>query len=212
MNNFKMIITLMTALGFANGCTDVEPDTLETMDRLQAAGHAVTFIDPAHEEAAPEGKPIAECPSGWVDTSIIAIDCLPEAEYVEKKFKGLTCATCQLSSPTNSPKCGGQWAPADAELMCAPGYVEAYNNKGTCKRCVEDTSATCLVGGCSGQLCYDPNTSSGISTCEYKAEYACYATANCGPFGPAGACEWEQTDELSTCIEANSGSTSIPLP
>ena len=210
MTQLKTTITMIAALSFAAGCADVGTNALETVDRLEAAGHAVTFIDPAHEEALPEAKPAVECPSGWVDTSMIAIDCLPEADYVEKNFKGLTCATCQLSSPT-SPKCGGSWTPVDAELLCAPGYIEQYNNKGTCKRCVEDDSTTCLVGGCSGQLCYDPNTDSGISTCEFKPEYACYADANCGPYGPAGSCAWEQTDALTTCIEENSGTNSSTL-
>lgn len=210
MKNFKVMITMVAALGCGTACTDADTTSLESVDRLEAAGHHVTFLEPSTEDAYPEAKPVAECPSGWVDTSIIAIDCLPEAQYVEKKFKGLTCATCQLSSPT-SPKCGGSWTPIDAELLCAPGYIEEYNKKGTCKRCTADTTTTCLVGGCSGQLCYDPNTESGITTCEYKAEYACYAGANCGAFGPGGSCAWEETEALTTCIEENSGTDSTTL-
>lgn len=55
----------------------------------------------------------------------------------------------------------------------------------------------CYVGGCSAQLCTDsPNA---ISTCEYRAEYACYRTAKCERQA-SGQCGWTQTAELSSCL------------
>ena len=76
---------------------------------------------------------------------------------------------------------------------------------GHCSRIFEITSnefevvgATCVVGGCSGQLCADEPLA---STCEWRPHYACYRDAHCGRFGPAGSCGWEQTAELAACLD-----------
>lgn len=207
MKTISKVFTALVAVGLTAGCTDLSTTTAESVDRLVEAGHDVTVLEAPVESQSPEAKPAAECPDGWVDTSIIAIDCLPEAEYVEKTFKGLTCATCQLNGGGNdNDSCNGNWVPASAEIKCAEGYVETYNGSGTCKRCSKDNGGevtSCIVTGCSGQICAEEPVA---TTCEYKAEYACYTSANCGAFGPGGACAWEQTEELATCIdEANSG-------
>jgi hypothetical protein len=55
----------------------------------------------------------------------------------------------------------------------------------------------CFVGGCSGQICSDQE--GAISTCEWKAEYACYATATCER-QTEGQCGWTDTTELSSCL------------
>lgn len=201
MNTFNKLFSMCAILALGVGCADVSTESLESADRLEAAGHEVTFLD-ASEESVPEAKPAATCPDGWVDTSIIAIDCAPGYIYTTKDVKGIECATCKLA------KCGGDWIAASAEIKCAAGYEVVYNNKGTCKKCALAKTPDCQVGGCSGELCYDPATSDGISTCIFKPEYACYQEANCGNFGPGGSCAWEQTAELTECIEANSGTTS----
>ncbi|MGE0400646.1 MAG: DUF6748 domain-containing protein [Kofleriaceae bacterium] len=55
----------------------------------------------------------------------------------------------------------------------------------------------CFVGGCSGQICSDnPGV---ISTCEWRAEYACYQTATCERQA-GGECGWTQTSELQACL------------
>lgn len=55
----------------------------------------------------------------------------------------------------------------------------------------------CFTGGCSGQLCSDQE---GLnSTCEFRPEYACYATAECAR-QPDGACGWTPSDALTTCL------------
>ncbi|MBI3072743.1 MAG: hypothetical protein HYY84_11565 [Deltaproteobacteria bacterium] len=61
------------------------------------------------------------------------------------------------------------------------------------------SGGTCQKGGCSGQLCYDPATGSGISTCEFRPEYACYRTAECKRQSD-GKCGWTQTSALTSCI------------
>lgn len=57
--------------------------------------------------------------------------------------------------------------------------------------------APCFVGGCSGQVCSDqPDV---ITTCEWRDEYACYATASCGRQAD-GTCGWTPTPELEACL------------
>jgi hypothetical protein len=72
------------------------------------------------------------------------------------------------------------------------------------KRPGSDVSATvpsprgrCHVGGCSSQLCTDDPDAA--STCEYRAEYACYTGARCERQAN-GTCGWTKTDELSACL------------
>lgn len=60
------------------------------------------------------------------------------------------------------------------------------------------TTAGCKVGGCSGQLCIEPGDS-GISTCEWRPEYACYRTATCERQA-SGGCGWTSTPELQACL------------
>ncbi|PIR84076.1 hypothetical protein COU18_01590 [Candidatus Kaiserbacteria bacterium CG10_big_fil_rev_8_21_14_0_10_51_14] len=58
----------------------------------------------------------------------------------------------------------------------------------------------CAVAGCSGQLCVSADEAGDIvTTCEYRAEYACYKEAYCGPQAD-GTCGWSQTPELQRCL------------
>lgn len=55
----------------------------------------------------------------------------------------------------------------------------------------------CYVTGCSSQLCTDdPDVA---STCEYRAEYACYRSARCERQA-SGDCGWTQTPALTACL------------
>ncbi len=58
----------------------------------------------------------------------------------------------------------------------------------------------CAVAGCSGQLCVSAEEAGDIvTTCEYRAEYACYKEASCEPQAD-GKCGWTQTPELQRCL------------
>lgn len=57
--------------------------------------------------------------------------------------------------------------------------------------------AVCRHAGCSQQLCSD--APSVITTCEWKAEYACYQAATCARQAD-GACGFTQTPELASCL------------
>lgn len=57
-------------------------------------------------------------------------------------------------------------------------------------------SKPCVITGCSGQICSDESV---ITTCEYRAEYACYKTARCEQQA-SGKCGWTQTQQLQECL------------
>jgi hypothetical protein len=58
----------------------------------------------------------------------------------------------------------------------------------------------CAVTGCSGQLCVSiEEASDTFTTCEYRAEYACYREAACEPQAD-GKCGWTETAELTQCL------------
>ena len=58
----------------------------------------------------------------------------------------------------------------------------------------------CAIAGCSGQLCVSADSAANIvTTCEFRAEYACYKEASCEPQAD-GTCGWTQTQELTQCL------------
>jgi hypothetical protein len=59
----------------------------------------------------------------------------------------------------------------------------------------------CVIAGCSSQLCMSAEESenSGITTCEFRAEYACYKSAVCEPQAN-GSCGWTPSDSLQQCL------------
>lgn len=59
------------------------------------------------------------------------------------------------------------------------------------------TPKSCVVTGCSSQLCAE---SEMPSTCEYREEYACYKNAVCERQSN-GDCGWTITSELKRCIQ-----------
>ncbi|MES2749384.1 MAG: hypothetical protein V4606_03250 [Patescibacteria group bacterium] len=63
------------------------------------------------------------------------------------------------------------------------------------------TTGACKVGGCSAQLCGEASDMDGmVTTCEFRAEYACYRTATCER-QTTGKCGWTQTTELAQCLK-----------
>ncbi len=85
------------------------------------------------------------------------------------------------------------------------GTYTLYGNKGFYVKLVDNkadapkTSGSCIVGGCSGQLCVDAAQGDVASTCEYRDEYACYKTATCER-QQNGQCGWTQTATLNQCL------------
>ncbi len=61
----------------------------------------------------------------------------------------------------------------------------------------ETLKGDCHPTGCSSQICSDENV---ITTCEYRAEYACYKSATCERQAD-GKCGWTMMGELRGCLE-----------
>lgn len=64
---------------------------------------------------------------------------------------------------------------------------------------VPPATKACIVTGCSGQVCSDEEI---ITTCEYRAEHACYKQARCER-QPTGKCGWTETTALRACVNRN---------
>ncbi|MEO8699808.1 MAG: DUF6748 domain-containing protein [Kofleriaceae bacterium] len=87
-------------------------------------------------------------------------------------------------------------------IIAGDRYSLGHGNKGRTatavyRKLVEAPATACFVGGCSGQVCSDQE--GVITTCEWREEYACYATATCERQGD-GACGWTPTAELDSCL------------
>lgn len=64
----------------------------------------------------------------------------------------------------------------------------------------------CKITGCSRQVCSDQDV---ITTCEFRAEYACYENAICEKQSD-GKCGWTKTEELNKCLEEKKSPKSYP--
>ncbi len=65
---------------------------------------------------------------------------------------------------------------------------------------IGDGATGCVPAGCSGQVCAELSEASNIvTTCEYRAEYACYALTKCERQA-SGLCGWTQTSEFTSCL------------
>jgi len=63
-----------------------------------------------------------------------------------------------------------------------------------------DKTGGCVPAGCSSQLCVEEYLAENIiTTCEWRAEYACYREAVCER-QESGACGWTETPELVQCL------------
>ncbi len=64
--------------------------------------------------------------------------------------------------------------------------------------CVDAPTGKCLVSGCSGEICASKPMA---SICVWQPWYACYKLAECGAFGPDGACGWSQNPKFIACMK-----------
>ena len=110
---------------------------------------------------------------------------------------------------TNNGK--GQVACTMEAKLCPDGVTYVGRTGPNCEfaACPQVTpppvSGKCFIGGCSSEIC--SGQAGAVSSCIYKAEYACYKTAKCERQSD-GACGWTATTALKTCIN-NSSSDKI---
>ncbi len=70
----------------------------------------------------------------------------------------------------------------------------------------------CVIAGCSAQLCISAEEASqggGVSTCEFRAAYACYKGIVCGKQAD-GMCGWTQSESLTQCLAYPPALDAIP--
>lgn len=66
---------------------------------------------------------------------------------------------------------------------------------------IQDDDLECVVSGCSGQLCISiDDMDRGMTTCEWRDEYACFKDARCEKQAN-GKCDWTYTDAYYNCME-----------
>lgn len=111
-------------------------------------------------------------------------ECL-ERGYATTEGPPRTCTTPEGISYTE----GAAMPPATPEPGTVSDGVPATST----------STAACVVGGCSGQLCVEEGDPA-VSTCEFKPEYACYRDATCTR-QPDGQCGWTQDAALLACLD-----------
>ena len=85
------------------------------------------------------------------------------------------------------------------ELRVPVRFGEVNGNEKLEMRNGSDDQAVggCKITGCSGQVCADKEM---ITTCEFRAEYACYKNVVCTR-QKNGACGWTENEELRACLK-----------
>ena len=65
---------------------------------------------------------------------------------------------------------------------------------------IGDGAMGCVPAGCSGTICAELSEAANIvTTCEYRAEYACYKLTKCERQADE-TCGWTQTAEFAACL------------
>jgi hypothetical protein len=113
-----------------------------------------------------------------------ACTCSDGSQPVQCLVDPCTVSTCAVEgSECRANYCGGcnaEWHDPTGLQVC------------------QDAPPACRIAGCSGELCIEPGAP-GVSTCEWRPEYACYQQASC-ELQENGACDWTLTPELSACL------------
>jgi eight-cysteine-cluster-containing protein len=66
----------------------------------------------------------------------------------------------------------------------------------------ESPTGDCAVAGCSGTICTGSKEAADIvTTCEYRAEYACYRLTKCERQA-TGKCGWTETAAFTACLSS----------
>lgn len=184
-------------------------ETYSELDFDNLARIAVTEVWPAETDAEADGVFVRVTDSG---VRCITTPCW--GMYHEGKLNSVLHASFDELDLSGSGADEDQIAKAFESLYTEDGIIVAgyrywFRDKGWhpgryatqfYRRMVPaPDAAECVVAGCSGQLCIDPATDPGITTCEWRDEYACYREATCAR-QDTGRCGWTLTPELEACL------------
>lgn len=150
---------------------------------------------------------VEACPEGTFFDDEACV-CLPDATFCYDDSDCPAGSHCEMDEDVwclgadqgdaEAPMwCGGTCVadPTCIGLICPVGLEL---DPTTCA-CVPPQN-TCLISGCSGQVCASQPVD---TTCEWLPYYECFAPSvtSCGPYGPGGACMWEPTAALFQCLD-----------
>jgi hypothetical protein len=144
-------------------------------------------------------NPARDAGSPRVDAGVCAeVACALACEFGYQR-DARDCNTCSCNPAPDagrSPADAGSCGPVCA-IYCEYGNVLDAAGCPTCACKPPPSMGACYRGGCSGQLCTDsPNAG---STCEWRAEYACYTSATCARQSN-GQCGFTSTPALTACL------------
>lgn len=150
---------------------------------------------PSDGGSGAECRSTAECPSGQF--------CAGTTEGCGVPWHCRSEAIACTADAVPYCSCRGVTVYGSSAVGCAP---EPFAHRGACAASdggaspSEDGGANggCIRTGCSGQLCAD---SPQPSTCEWTAEYACYAAAACERQSD-GSCGFTPSATLTMCIDS----------
>ena len=167
--------------------------TTDTSSSLHASA-VYTRVEAREEVVTPQacgGRGMGQCAQGESCIYSLAAAC---GSFDAPGHCLLT--TAMLCPQIVQPVCGCDGKTYTNECMANVAGTSAMS-QGACAAPPEPELPPCHVGGCSGQVC---SAREGvITTCEFKAEYACYRAASCER-QDNGKCGWTQTDQLTSCI------------
>ncbi|MDX1920381.1 MAG: hypothetical protein SFU25_06560 [Candidatus Caenarcaniphilales bacterium] len=128
---------------------------------------------------------------------ILNLMCLQSsnAELTEKKSIYRECKSCKLNHDKITRE--------HKHLPSPNQKIQEQYLKTQVNTTKEKPSGSCKRGGCSGHLCIEAGNE-GISTCEWREEYACYRNATCDRQAN-GLCGWTMDEDLKGCLTGKRG-------
>lgn len=156
------------------GCGPVEPP-VESSDQCVAAAdcEGVSHVMCLGDWQCVEGACRWKC-------DLPPVACLADSECAEGEF-------CKLEA--QCPEC----------TKAQPPCMAACTIVGSCQP-IETPPVSCVVGGCSSELCLPEGQGDIASPCWYAEWFKCLQFSQCGAYGADGGCAWAKTPGFEKCM------------